>query len=271
MRAALAVLLAACAFPAWAQTAEDGYFAARDAASTELKQMAQDPEYNPTKDLGKPELFTPAFRREYDRRRRDVEALMRDVLGPLPPLPGFAKAGALNPALCCYGRFGALDGLSFEGLSVGGKGGNRIIVSTPSLVEHWLNESTDFWSIDKKPSSDLSILFTTPSFYLWARASDWGVEKLVDLPIGLTDNASAIGAFLASAQPGANWIALSVAKGSKVYVSFFKARTPAQPIAACDGAPPAAYRDCWARQVKDQPWFADLLLEVVSLADSLPE
>ncbi|MEI6204176.1 MAG: hypothetical protein WCP68_19695, partial [Enhydrobacter sp.] len=66
MRAALAVLLAACAFPAWAQTAEDGYFAARDAASAELKQMAQDPEYNPTKDLGKPELFTPAFRREYD-------------------------------------------------------------------------------------------------------------------------------------------------------------------------------------------------------------
>ena len=146
-----------------------------------------------------------------------------------------------------------------------------IIVSTKSLLEHWLNESTDFWSIDKKPSSDLSILFTTPSFYLWARASDWGVEKLVNLPIGLTDNATAIGAFLASAQPGANWIALSVAKGSKVYVSFFQARTPARPIAACDSALPAAYRDCWAREVRNQPWFADLLLEVVALADSLPE
>ena len=149
--------------------------------------------------------------------------------------------------------------------------GNRVIVSTKGLVEHWLNESTDFWSVDKKPSSDLSVLFTTPSFYLWARASDWGVQKLVDLPIGLTDNASAIGAFLASAQPGANWIALSVAKGSKVYVSFFQAKTRAAPIAACDAAPPAAYRDCWARQVKDQPWFADLLLEVVTLADSLPD
>ena len=103
MRAVLAFLLVLCAIPAWAQTVEQGYFAARDAASAELKQMAQDPEYNPTKDLGKPELFTPAFRKEYDRRRRDVEAMMRDVLGPLPPLPGFAKAGVLNPALLSMG------------------------------------------------------------------------------------------------------------------------------------------------------------------------
>jgi hypothetical protein len=270
MRALFALLLAACALPALsaqavAQTAEQGYFAARNAASAELKQMAQDPEYNPTKDLGKPELFTPAFRQEYDRRRRDVEVTLRDVLGPLPPLPGFAKAGVLNPALCCYGRFGALDGLSFEG-----QGGNRIIVSTKGLVEHWLNEATDFWSVDKKPSSDLSALFKTPSFYLWARASDWPVEKLIDLPIGLTDDATAIGAFLANARPGANWIALSVAKGGKVYVSFFQAKTPARPIAACDGTPAAAFPACWVAHVREQPWFDDLLLEVVALADSLP-
>jgi len=265
-RALFALLLTALALPAWAQTAEQGYFAARNAASAELKQMAQEPEYNPTKDLGKPEFFTPAFRKEYDRRRRDVEATLRDVLGPLPPLPGVAKVGTLNPALCCYGRFGALDGLSFEG-----QGGNRIIVSTKSLVEHWLNESTDFWPVDKKPSSDLSVLFTTPSFFLWARASDWGVDKLVDLPIGLTDNANAIGAFLATAQPGANWIALAIAKGNKVYVSFSQAKTPARPIAACDGAPATAFRACWVAHLPEQPWFDDLLLEVVAMADSLPE
>jgi hypothetical protein len=266
MRALFALLLSVCALPAWAQSAEQGYFAARNAASAELKQMAQDPEYNPTKDLGKPEFFTPAFRKEYDRRRRDVEVMLRDVLGPLPPLPGFAKVGVLNPALCCYGRFGALDGLSFEG-----QGGNRIIVSTKSLVAHWLNESTDFWPMDKKPSSDLPILFTTPSFFLWARASDWGVDKLVDLPIGLTDNANAIGAFLGTAQPGANWIALAIAKGEKVYVTFFQAKTPARPIAACDGAPASSFRACWVAHVREQPWFDDLLLEVVALADSLPE
>ena len=228
--------------------------------------MAQDPEYNPSKDLGKPELFTPAFHKEYDARRRGVEGLLREVLGPLPPLPGFARAGVLNPALCCYGRFGALDGLAYEG-----QGGNRIIVSTTSLVEHWLNESTDFWSADKKPSSDLSILFTTPSFYRWSGAMDWPVQKLIDLPIGLTDNATAIGAFLSVARPGANWIALGIAKGPRVYVSFFQTRTRFAPIAACEGVPAATYGNCWRDHVRQQPWYDDLLLEVVGLADSLPE
>ena len=255
-----------CALPVRAQTGEDGYIAARNAASAELKQMAQEPEYNPSRDLGKPELFTAPFRAEYDRHRRAVELMVRDVIGPLPPLPGFARAGVLNPALCCYGRYGALDGLSFEGA-----GGNRVIVSTQGLLRRWLSESTDFWPADNKPSTDLPILFTTPSFYLWSRASDWPVQKLADLPIGLTDNATAIGAFLATARPGTNWIALSVAKGSKVYVNFFEARTRVTPIAACDAAPPAAYRDCWAKQARDQAWFADLLLEVVVFADALPE
>jgi hypothetical protein len=261
----LAFLLALWALPAGAQTVEEGYFNARNAASAELKQMAQQPEYNPTRDLGKAELFTAPFRAHYERRRRDVEVVMRDVLGPLPPLPGFSRAGVLNPALCCYGRFGALDGLSFEGT-----GGNRLIVSTTGLVEHWLNESTDFWSTDKTPSSDLSILFTTPSFYRWSGATEWPVQKRAELPIGLVDNATAIGAFLASAAPGADWIALSVAKGGKVYVGMFRSKIRMAAIAACDGGAPDAYRACWTKQAPSQPWFADLLLEAVSIADSLP-
>ena len=265
MRAGLAVLLALCALPVWAQTVEDGYIAARDAASAELKQMAQEPEFNPSRDLGKPELFTAPFRAEYDRHRREVELMVRDVIGPLPPLPGFARAGVLNPALCCYGRYGALDGLSFEGA-----GGNRVIVTTQGLLRRWLTESTDFWPADNKPSTDLPVLFTTPSFYLWSRASDWPVQKLADLPIGLTDNATAIGAFLATARPGANWIALSVAKGDRIFVAFFQSKTRVLPIAACDGLPAADYRACWSKQAPGQPWFADLLLEAVVFAETLP-
>jgi hypothetical protein len=264
-RSLFLILLALLAAPAFAQTPEEAYFAGRNAASAELKQMAQGPEYNPTKDLGKPELFTPAFHREYEARRRGVEGLLRPLLGPLPPLPGFAKAGLLNPALCCYGRFGALDGLSFEG-----SGGNRLIVSTPALVRHWLNEASDFWTIDNKPSNDLSTLFQTPSFFLWSRASDWEVRKLIDLPIGLTDNASALGAFLSVAAPGANWIALAVAKGDRVYVSFTQPRTRLARIAACEGVPAATYGNCWRDHASEQPWFGDLLLEVVTLADSFP-
>jgi hypothetical protein len=270
MRAVLSFLLLLVAFPAGAQSGEDGYVATRNAASADLKRMAQMPEYNPTQDLGKPELFTAAFRAEYDRHRRDVELQLRDVIGPVPPLPGFTRISALNPALCCYGRFGALDGLSFEGQG-SAMSGNRVIVSTESLLRRWLNESTDFWPVDNKPSSDLPILFTTPSFYLWTRASDWPVVKRVDLPIGLIDNATAIGAFLASAQPGADWLAISVVKAGKVFVSFTRAKTPMQPIAACDATQqPAIYRECWSKQAREQPWFADLLLEVVAYADALP-
>lgn len=265
MRLAVALLFLVLVLPAWAQSSDDSYLNARNTASAELKQMAQTPEYNPTQGLGKPELFTAAFRAEYERRRRDVEAQLRGVVGPLPALPGFVRTGVLNPALCCYGRFGALDGLSFEGAA-----GNRIVVSTEGLLRHWLDESTDFWPANAKPSSELPLLFTTPSFYLWARASDWPVEKRVDLPVGLIDNATAIGAFLASAQPGADWLAISVAKGGKVFVSFIRAKTPMQPITACDSAQPAAYRECWAKQAKDQSWFADLLLEVVAFAEALP-
>jgi len=257
--------LALFALPAAAQTAEQAYFAGRNAASAELKQMAQDPEYNPSKDLGKAELSLHVRSIPALLAQAEPEGLLRDVLGPLPVLPGFSKVGVLNPALCCYGRFGALDGLSYEG-----QGGNRIIVSTKALLEHWLNESTDFWPADKKPSSDLSILFTTPSFYRWSGAMDWPIQKLIDLPIGLTDNASAIGAFLSIAQPGANWIALGIAKGPKVYVSFFQTRTRFAPIAACEGVPAATYGNCWRDNVKQQPWYDDLLLEVVGLADSLP-
>lgn len=266
MRVAAVLFLLLVALPAWAQSSDESYFNARNTASAELKQMAQDPAFNPSKDLGKPELFTPAFRAEYDRRRRDVEGQLRDVLGPVPAMPGFARAATLNPALCCYGRFGALDGLSFEG-----QGGNRVVVSTESLLRHWLDESTDFWPIDAKPSNDLPTLFTTPSFYLWTRASDWPVEKRVDLPVGLVDNATAIGAFLASARPGADWLAISVAKGGKVFVSFVRARTPIQPIAACEGVPPDAHRACWAKNARGQPWFDDLLLEAVVYAEALPD
>jgi hypothetical protein len=265
MRFALALVLLLLALPARAQSSDESYLNARNTASAELKQMAQMPEYNPTQDLGKPELFTAAFKAEYVRRRRDVEAQLRDVLGPLPALPGFARAGVLNPALCCYGRFGALDGFSLEGAS-----GDRMIVSTEGLLRHWLNESTDFWPANAKPSSDLPMLFATPSFYLWSRASDWPVQKLAELPIGLTTNASAVGAFLASAQPGPNWIALSVAKGGKVFVSFIRAKTRTAPIALCDAAPTAAYRECWATHAREQPWFDDLLLEAVVFAEALP-
>lgn len=265
MRAIVVLLLLLSTTPAWAQAYEQDYLGARDMASATLKQMAQMPEYNPSQGLGKPELFTPAFHAEYNQRTRDLERVMREVVGPLPTIPGFARTGTLNASLCCYGRFGALDGLAFMG-----QGGDRLIVTTEPLLKRWLADSTDFWGADAKPSSELSILFKTPSFYRWSGAQDWPVVKRADLPIGLTTNASAIGAFLASAQPGADWMALSVAKAGRIFVAFFRTKTRIDPIAVCDGVPAGQYNDCWTKQAPSQPWFTDLRLEAVAFAEALP-
>jgi hypothetical protein len=251
------------ASPVAAQSGEQAYIDARNGAGAELRQMAQQPEFNPSQDLGKPELFTPAFRAEYDKRRREVEARLRDGLGPVAPPPGFTGPGTLNPALCCYGRFGALDGLLFEAA-----GGDRVIVSTEGLLRRWLVDSKDFWLANARPSGDLPALFAMPSFYHWARATDWPVAQLIDLPIGLPTGARAVGALLASAQPGTSWIALAVAK-RRLHVAFLRPKTRLGPITICEASAPNAYRACWAGQAKTQPWFADLLLETVTFADGL--
>lgn len=268
MRSILVLLAVLCAVPGWAQSRESAYLATRDQTSADLKQKAQREENDPSQKIGRPEYFSPGFRAEIARARRGLEAQLRDVLGPLPGLPGFPRAGTLNAAPCCYGRFGALDGLAFETAS-----GERMIVSTEALLQRWLKESSDFWTVDAKPSSEPGILFLVPDFYRWAGATDWPVRKVADLPIGLPTGASAVGAFLASGGSGAtpDWIAVAVVKRGRVFVTFMRARTKAMPIAVCDTVAPDAYRDCWARHAKEQPWFADLLLETVVFVEALPE
>lgn len=274
MRLVLVLLFLLCALPAEAQSFEQTYFAARDQAAAELRDQAQQPESNPTKDTGKPEYFSPKFRAEYDRERHDVEMRMREVLGPIGTLPGFPKEGTLNPALCCYGRLGALDGLLFEA-----PGGSRLIVSNQGLLRHWLQESRDFWPAGTRPPSDLSLLFRDANFYRWSRATDWPVTEFGDLPVGLPTGASAVGAFLASAGPQSwpEWIGVSVAESSqadgRVYVAIFRPKTPIGPIAICESIVRQshdAYRDCVAKQSPVQSWYSDLLLEASTFAENLP-
>ncbi|MBS0541531.1 MAG: hypothetical protein JSR47_22390 [Proteobacteria bacterium] len=250
-----------------AQSSAQDYLAARDQAAITLKQRAQLEENDPSQKIGKPEYFAPAFRAEIEAARRDLEARMRDLIGPLRVPVGVARTGTLNAAPCCYGRFGALDGLAFDAPA-----GNRLIVSTEPLLQHWLKESSDFWTVDARPSSDPAVLFTNANFYRWAGATDWPVRKVADLPIGLPDNTSAVGAFLAAGGPteSADWLAIAAIRNGRVFVSFVPTKTKTAPIAACDAAP-ATYRDCWATHAKEQPWFADMLLETLAFVDALPE
>jgi len=269
MRLLAALLILLSMVPAcWAQSSDDAYLAARDQAASTLKQRAQLEENDPSQKIGRPEYFSPAFRAEIAAARRDLEGQIRSLLGPVRLPPGIARTGTLNAAPCCYGRFGALDGLAFDA-----PGGSRFVVSTERLLQHWLKESSDFWTVDAKPSSDPAVLFTNPNFYRWAGATDWPVRKVADLPIGLPDNTSAVGAFLAAGGPAdtSDWIAVAALRSGRVFVAFTPAKTKAMPIAACEATPAAAYRACWSTHAKEQPWFADLLLETLAFVDALPD
>jgi hypothetical protein len=270
MHLALVLLLLLCTLPAQAQSFEQTYFSARDQAAAGLRDLAQQPENNPTKDTGKPEYFSQKFRAEYDRQRHDVEMRMREVVAPIGALPGFPKGGTLNPALCCYGRMGALDGLLFEA-----SGGGRLIVSNEGLLRHWLEESKDFWPAGTRPPNDLSLLFHDANFYRWSGATDWPVTEFGGLPFGRPSNANAVGAFLASAGPQSwpEWIGVSVAKGSHVYVAVLKPKTHIGPVAICEAIARQShdsYRDCVAKQAPQQSWYSELLLEASTFAENLP-
>lgn len=265
--AALLLALLSIAPTCRAQSSAQDYLAARDQAAATLKQRAQLEENDPSQKIGKPEYFAPAFRAEIEAARRDLEGRMRGVIGPLRVPAGVARTGALNAAPCCYGRFGALDGLAFDA-----PGNSRFIVSTEPLLRHWLKESSDFWTADAKPPSDPALLFRNANFYRWSGATDWPVRKVADLPIGLPDNTSAVGAFLAAGGPAesADWLAVAAIRGGRVFVSFVPARTRTAPIATCDAVPAEAYRECWSTHAKEQPWFADMLLEALAFVDALP-
>ncbi|HTR85198.1 MAG TPA: hypothetical protein VMI56_12025 [Reyranella sp.] len=270
MRLALVLLLLCTALPAGAQSLEQTYFALRDQAAGNLRWQAQQPGNNPAQAIGKPEYFSPSFRAEYDRQARVVERRLREVLGPTGGLRGFPGGGTLNPALCCYGRMGALDGLLFEAPN-----GSRLIVSDEGLLRRWLQENKDFWPAGTQPPSDLSLLFRNANFYQWSRATDWPVLEYSGLPIGLPTDGVAIGAFLGSAGPGSwpDWVGLSVAKGPRVYVAFFHPKTPIRPIALCESIGQKtleAYRECWNQGTPQQSWYSRLLLEVSAVAEDLP-
>ena len=120
--------------------------------------------------------------------------------------PDYARAGVLNPDICCYRRAGMLDGLRFVR-----KGDEAIVVTTGALLRHWLKATPDFKPATANPTDD-------PSFYQWTGTSDWSVLKSRGLGNG---------AFLASGGPESDphWIALTVTKRERVYIVFVRART----------------------------------------------
>ena len=211
MRTILTLLFLLAASSVWALSPEEqAYLAARDQLRAALVEQSRNDEHNKAQAVGRPEYYSSRFRAEYDRAHRELLTQLQGVIGRV----GLGRRSALNSALCCWGRVGALDGLAFAQAD-----GGRVVVTTQGLLDRWREGRRDL----RAAGSDLG---SEPSFYQWAGVSDWPVLKRAVLPLRLPSGASGAAAFLASGGPGAEpvWIAAFLAKANKIHVAFVNAK-----------------------------------------------
>jgi hypothetical protein len=142
------------------QTAEDRYFAVRDAAIDRFT-----PERVPN--IGQAELDAEG------KARAELDRLIRAVLGSQSP-EGF-DAGQFNLTTLFSGDidFGKLDGLVFEADG----GDTRMVLSTRSMLMNWLQAK---W---QDPNDRLSpdVAMKSETFYLRAIGSDAAILRYADI------------------------------------------------------------------------------------------
>jgi hypothetical protein len=206
------LLVAFSAVAASAQTAEDRYLAARDAAIERFT-----PQRVP--DIGQPELDAEG------KARAELDSLIREALGSGAP-QGF-EAGQFNLSTLFSGDidFGRLDGLLFEADG----GDTQIVVSTPSLLGKWLQAK---WQ-DPKDRLDVAAAMKSENFYLRAMGSDAAVLRYADLPLGAPEAFAILAARTQDEPPSeANEIFLTAIRGDRAYVAVARLEPPLA-IPAC--------------------------------------
>lgn len=197
---------------AQAQTAEDRYLAARDAAIERFT-----PERVPN--IGQRELDAEG------KARGELERLMRSVLGSDTP-SGF-EAGKFNVTTLFSGDidFGKLDGLVFEADG----GDTQMVVTTGSLLTKWLQAK---WQ-DPKDRLAPADAMKSETFYLRAMGSDAAILRYADIPLGGPDAFAILAARTQDMPPSeADEVFVTAIRGDRVFVASARV-TPALTIAAC--------------------------------------
>lgn len=200
------VLLTLSVCASRAQTAEDRYLAARDAAI---------------------ERFTPARvpnigQRELDaegKARGELDKLMRAVLGSATP-PGF-EAGKFNLTTLFSGDidFGKLDGFVFE--SDGGD--TQMVLTTRPLLSKWLQAK---WQ-DAKDKVALEAAIKTENFYLRAMGSDAAILHYADIPTGAPNAFAMLSARTQDTPPtDADEVFVTAIRGDRVFVASSRLDPP---------------------------------------------
>lgn len=194
------------------QTAEDRYFAVRDAAIDRFT-----PERVPN--IGQAELDAEG------KARAELDRLIRAVLGSQSP-EGF-DAGQFNLTTLFSGDidFGKLDGLVFEADG----GDTRMVLSTRSMLMNWLQAK---W---QDPNDRLSpdVAMKSETFYLRAIGSDAAILRYADIWFESGDAFAILAARTQDAPPfEADEVFVTAIRGDRVFVASARIEPPLA-IAAC--------------------------------------
>jgi hypothetical protein len=284
----MAVAALGLASPAGAETQEQRYFSARDAAIAKVtaamdaytampteppkekpaapekgKPTAQDRAKAAAQDKAKAAAFDKAKAAALDKviamdkaERAKLEGEMREIVGPMP-IAGFDKDGKLNLDGLIKGDqgFGALDGLTFTSSDKKAS----IIVTTTGIFPHWLAEHKDWWG---KNSNDIpqqpGIAVQQNAFYTQALVTDSAIVGLTELhvrkPLGSVFVFAMLGGRTQDAIPEqADEIFVAMSRKGHVFVGQSKNIPAVGPIAACESARKAAldYRPSTDKKAKD--------------------
>ena len=258
--------------PVSAETQEQRYFAARDAAVAKVTAamdaytaMPAEPHRDPptpvnTKatvqekakaaalDKAKTAAFDKAKAAALEKiiamdnaERAKLEEDMREMVGPVA-IDGFDKDGKLNLDGLIKGDqgFGALDGLTF--MSADKKA--SIIVTTTSAFRSWLTEHKNWWGKDDIAQQP-GVAVQQNGFYTQALVTDAAIVRLVELhvrkPLGSVFVFAMLGGRTQDATPQqADEVFIAVGRAGHVYVGQSRNIATVGPIAACEGTRKAA-------------------------------
>jgi hypothetical protein len=290
MKHALIALLALLAIPARAASLEDAYLAARDGYIKRFEKSPSD----------------DATYAAHTRALADLEAKLRQILGPTH-LDGFAPDGKITLDALDSGDedFGLLDGLVY----VSADEKTRVLVTTASLFDKWLNAHEHFWPETPLPT-DMAAALQRDDFYTQAITNGAAIVTYAEIPVVKPAGATLAFAVLDartqdSSPPVPNEMIITVRRADRVFLIAAKTAVAAGPIAACDklkaklsaealaagDADQAAdaknaalhekaeqlarkadraYPDCFANEAKQATFFPALVKQAQGLIDALP-
>ena len=291
-----AVLTAGITFSASAQSREDAYIAARDAAIAKIKAAADAERRGPM------DHYDDKVLAAEEKARAGLELQMRAIVGPAA-IKGMPAKAAINLDTLIEGddTFGLLDGMVYGAADAK----MRVIVTTDGLFRRWLVQHKEWWGKDStNVPQEPSAAVKESSFYTQAVLTDAAIVRFAELPIRKPAGAAFAFAMLAArtqdrAPDKADEIFVAVAQGGKVFVANTKEFNAIGPIPACAGGrsggkkagkaapddggddkPPGdaalkgnaetEFLRCFAEQAAQQPGFAAAVQAAQALIDRLP-